>query len=395
MRLCLLPLAVLVAACATDIRTDDPASADSAGGSSGGPPATSATQGNDSGTPGSTSSDPSGTSEGDSSGIGDEGPKLDVGSGGDGPSGFGCAKVDFLFVIDNSGSMADEQQSLAASFPAFMDTIRDEVAAMDYHMMVVSTDGSMIQTSSGGSGSQQVISCSGGNCTCAPTPDCCEDACAMGQDTCFGVPCGGEVAVEGCDVELGAGRRFSSGGSCDLPDEVRFIDQDEPDLETKFLCLADVGTFGSGNEVPIDAMLAAVDAHNTDGGGCNEGFLRDDAVLVVTIITDEEDDHDGFFGSEGDPPQWRDALLAAKGGNETAAVVLALLGDNDQPDGLCTPFDDTGVDGAEASPRLREFAESFGSRGFVGSVCAPSYDTFFAQAVSVVDTACDEFEPEG
>lgn len=390
MRLCLLPLSLALVACSTDIRTDDPVSAATEGGSSNGM-AQATTSG---GTVGATTNDgATGVDEPDTSSETTDGPKFDLAPDSDGPSGFGCAKVDFLFVVDNSGSMADEQQSLAASFPAFMDTIRDEIEAMDYHVMVVSTDGDYIQS---GGGSSQVIACSAGNCTCAPAPGCCEDACEMGHETCFGVPCGSEIAVEGCDVELGAGRRFSSAGSCDLPDEVRFIDESEPDLEEKFLCLADVGTFGSGNEIPIDAMLAAVSGDNASSGGCNEGFLRDDAVLVVTIITDEEDDHEeGFFGSEGDPPQWREDLLAAKGGNETAAVVLALLGDNDQDDGLCTPLDDTGVDGAEPAPRLREFAESFGSRGFVGSVCAPSYDAFFAQAVGVVDTACDEFEPEG
>ncbi|MGH1340634.1 MAG: hypothetical protein ACRBN8_03710 [Nannocystales bacterium] len=333
--------------------------------------------------------------DGDESSGTTGGAKFDLPPGGDGPTGFGCAKVDFLFVVDNSGSMSDEQQTLAASFPAFMETIQSEIAAMDYHLMVVSTDGSMIQ-SSGGSGSQ-VLTCTGGNCTCAPAPDCCVDACALGggQDSCFGVPCGEEIAVEGCDVELGAGRRFSSQGECGLSEEQRFITQAEPDLETRFLCMADVGTFGSGNEVPIDAVLAAIGDHNTGDGGCNDGFLRDDAVLVVTIITDEEDDHDGFFGSEGDPPQWHQAVLDAKGGNETAAVVLGLVGDTDLPDGLCEPLDEGGVDGAEASPRLREFVGAFGSRGFVGSVCAPSYDGFFSDAVSVIDTACDEFEPEG
>lgn len=383
-------------ACSTEIRDEEAPSAEADAGSGDATAAASSGQPPAPSTATATSSPQD--SEGDvSSSETTDGAKFDLPPGGDGPSGFGCAKVDFLFVVDNSGSMFDEQQTLAASFPAFMQTIQSEVSAMDYHLMVVSTDGSMIQTSSGGSGSQQVLTCSGGNCTCAPAPECCEDACALGggQDSCFGVPCGGEIAVEGCDVELGAGRRFSSQGECGLSEDERFITQDEPELEDTFLCMADVGIFGSGNEVPIDAVLAAIGDHNSGSGGCNDGFLRDDAVLVVTIITDEEDDHDGFFGSEGDPPQWHQAVLDAKGGNETAAVVLGLIGDTDTPDGLCEPLDDGGVDGAEASPRLREFVQAFGSRGFVGSVCAPSYDAFFSEAVSVVDTACDEFEPEG
>ena len=55
-------------------------------------------------------------------------------------------------------------------------------------------------------------------------------------------------------------------------------------------------------------------------GGCNEGFLRDDAILVVTFITDEED-----TGSAGNPDSWKQTLVDAKGGNEEAIVVLGLV----------------------------------------------------------------------
>lgn len=47
-------------------------------------------------------------------------------------------EVDVLFVVDNSGSMVDEQQRLADNFPRFMDYFVD--AGVDYHIGVVSTD---------------------------------------------------------------------------------------------------------------------------------------------------------------------------------------------------------------------------------------------------------------
>jgi len=81
--------------------------------------------------------------DGDPSGTG---PKLDVAAADDGASPTGCEKVDFLFVVDNSGSMFDEQQKLAASFPAFISTIESTLAAQDYHVMVVDTDGFMNAT---------------------------------------------------------------------------------------------------------------------------------------------------------------------------------------------------------------------------------------------------------
>ena len=46
---------------------------------------------------------------------------------------------------------------------------------------------------------------------------------------------------------------------------------------------------GDGSERPMEAMIAAVSTLNVPGQ-CNEGFLRKDALLVVTFITDEEED---------------------------------------------------------------------------------------------------------
>lgn len=48
------------------------------------------------------------------------------------------AKVDILWVIDNSGSMAAEQEKLADRFESFFDAL--VVAGVDYHIGVVTTD---------------------------------------------------------------------------------------------------------------------------------------------------------------------------------------------------------------------------------------------------------------
>ncbi|MCH9688236.1 MAG: hypothetical protein K0V04_42790 [Deltaproteobacteria bacterium] len=102
---------------------------------------------------------------------------------------------------------------------------------------------------------------------------------------------------------------------------------------------------------------------------------------MVTFITDEDD-----IASPGSPDTWKQALIDAKGGNEEAVVVLGLLGDNTRADAVCND------ELAEDSPRLREFAESF-IHGSWGSVCTPSYNDFFEQAVSVIDVSCDAFDP--
>ncbi|MEM6992554.1 MAG: hypothetical protein AAF721_18725, partial [Myxococcota bacterium] len=115
---------------------------------------------------------------------------------------------------------------------------------------------------------------------------------------------------------------------------------------------------------------------------CNDGFLRDDALLVITFLTDEEDDVE----SPGDPVTWKAAVLDAKGGNEDAVVVLGLLGDTGVAGGVC------GF--AEDAPRLRTFAESF-TFGDWGSICSPSYAAFFDAAVEQIDVACEMLGPRG
>ena len=105
----------------------------------------------------------------------------------------------------------------------------------------------------------------------------------------------------------------------------------QTDLDGTFDCVSNMGATGNSNERPMEAMLEAL-GPQTQQSGCNPGFLREDAILVVTLISDEEE-----TGSPGNPASWRDDLLALKGGNETAVVVLALSGDAETPGLECTP----------------------------------------------------------
>jgi len=302
----------------------------------------------------------------DNDGGGDGAPKFDTpnGSAGEVPEPtYGCAKVDFVFVIDSSGSMVDEQDNLLASFPGFISAIEGALMNDDFHIMVV-------------------------------------DA--------------GPVLGFGCEAALGAGQiRSAAGQDCGLGGK-RYATKDTPDLVSAFSCMASRGYEGSPNEVTMDALIHSVTVEN-GAGACNEGFLRDDALLVATVITDEEDDAldgiigdppldgscvpaDSDFNSLGSPDTWRQALVDAKGGDPEAVVMLGLFGDCDVG-GSCpgmthNPGAVQEFTGAEPAPRLRAFANSF-TYGSVGPVCAVDYSPFFAEAVSVIDTACDNFEPPG
>ena len=69
-----------------------------------------------------------GTSDGSAESAADGDVIYDVGDGATaegGVNGPGCQKADFLFIVDNSGSMQDEQNNLIASFPGFISTIQD------------------------------------------------------------------------------------------------------------------------------------------------------------------------------------------------------------------------------------------------------------------------------
>ncbi|MCH9684742.1 MAG: hypothetical protein K0V04_25120 [Deltaproteobacteria bacterium] len=281
-----------------------------------------------------------------------EEPKLDVAP----PEVPGCRKIDFLFVIDDSDSMADEQQLLIDGFPGFIEGIRETIEAFDFHVMVV------------GTGAQ-------------------------------------DMSFDPCENRLGTGRvRSAQGEDCGLLTDFlngqRYLDETHDDLEGAFSCIADVGSDGNGDEKIVWSLANALTEH--DGADeCNEGFLRDDALLVVTIITDEEDDPDdgpptGDFddNSPGDPASWTEGLTETVYGDAEAVVLLALLSDSDLDDGLCEPYEYPEGDGAEPAPRIREFVESFPD-GSWASVCQPDYASFFNAAIADIDAACGGFQPPG
>lgn len=346
-----LPLAVVVAGCQRGTQ-DGPAWGDTTDATS-----DDATSGSG---PGATAG-PDETDGADGADGADTGPRFDVANPDGGsvdPDGTdGCQKIDFLFVVDNSVSMIDEQEALVQSFPGFISGIEDTAQAHDFHIMAVDTD------AGGGDGGQ----------SCIPDPGCCDSYCATHPgSSCNGKQCPG--ATDPCDVTLGAGRTISGvdGTSCGLPPDRRFIVDGDPDVDDMFSCAAGVGNKGDDNERPMEALGRAV-VTEAGAGGCNEGFVRDDAILVVTILTDERGDEEYIAGL-------KDELVTAKGGNEEAIVVLAMTGH----DGC----------GYSSGEQIQAFAESF-PFGQWGSICENDYAPFFVDAISVIDAACDIFTPEG
>ena len=319
-------------------------------------------------------SDPSTTADGTSTAplaSTGEGPKFDLGDSPDvgnttGALETGCTKVDFLFVIDNSTSMEDNQAALIASFPGFIASIKTALGDVtDYHVMVIDTD-------------------EDGRCAqpCDPNdpdyePFCAEKkyhACTAQLDECH--------ATRGAGVVHPVGS-FASNKECTITGGRRYMTAEEPDLLAPFSCVAKVGTAGAPAERPMNSMQAALAPGLNGPGGCNEGFLRPDAILVVTFLSD-----DGNYADKGDPAEWKASVVAAKNGDEDAAVIAGLIL---HPEQGCTNNQNDGT----LSSHWQAFIDLWGPHGISGSICEPDYAPFFAEAVAAIDQTCKNFNPPG
>jgi hypothetical protein len=241
--------------------------------------------------------------------------------------------------------MADEQANLIASFPGFMDAITEVIEIDSYHIMAIDSDARY-----------------------------------------------GFEQKQNCDSQLGAGLVGQNEGPlCDIVGGNRYLIMDQPDLNESFACIANAGVDGNGYEKLMEAQGLAVNQLEAPGE-CNDGFIRNNAILVTTFITDEDEEctDPGEDCSSGDPAAWKETLVSVKNGNQRAIVVLGVFGDNDLADGICTDYDTAG-DGAEPAPLLRQYLELWDEdRVQYCSVCLPDYTECFLKAVEIIDNTCDD-----
>ena len=155
--------------------------------------------------------------------------------------------VDIVFVIDDSGSMMEEQANLARNFPLFMDELAGLQGA-DFQIASVSTDlGAGTGTANQGCnvpGGDRGVFCS-----------------IRGNDFC---------ARCGVDVTRG---RFLRTVNPNYAGNIRSV----------FSCMSTFGTGGCGYEHSVGALRNSLLAPE------NAGFLREDAYLAFILITDEDD----------------------------------------------------------------------------------------------------------
>lgn len=314
----------------------------------------------------SSSGEAAGSGEGTSTG----GTALDMGSMPDfGPAKpEGCkGKIDLLFLISRDGTMQHEQAAVVKSVPGFFDVIDSTFADFDYHIMVANPDGDW------------------GGWYCE-LPEVCGkfgDCGPYGGD----YMCGDWMKLTPCEEVVGAGVLFNAGGGavghpCDL-DGLRYITSEQDDVFDKLQCITKVGV--NGDEPRFgDAIIAAMSDEMNGPGGCNEGFLRDDALLFIAIIADGDDQDD----SKSKPPVWYDAVVAAKGRADSVVVLGVIPQPLADPDNPCSPYDPD-----PTNNEISIFGNMF-PYYTEGDTCAPDYAPIFKAAAEKVALACEQFIPQ-
>jgi hypothetical protein len=233
-------------------------------------------------------------------GEGDEtGQKLDVGGADTGTIGCGegigqCSDLlDLLFVIDNSGSMGEEQENLARNMPKLVRALEDlrdpqgQPVAANVHIMVTTTDS--------------------GNVLCAPyykpgrsaeegapISDSCTDR--LGRFTSVGLPPvnAEDACTSVCPVPLAPDGSFISfaGSTSNVPDvppaDIDGDGLDDSAVAQTLSCVGPQGIDGCGYESPLESMMQALDPNAAWNRGTNP-FRRPGSLLAVAIITDEAD----------------------------------------------------------------------------------------------------------
>lgn len=298
-----------------------------------------------------------------------EGPidPMDPGGGGGGGGGNefvdaapaeACDKMDILFVIDNSGSMREEQDNLIANFPAFAAVVdnylTDSGAPLDYRIAVTTAGRDVSYTLT------------------APPPFGSLPFTESGDNGVFRQDCGMTR---------------------------RWIEKGDTDVAGTFSCVANVGTGGPGAEMPLLGLEWSLNRRVADG--TNDGFVREDALLATVMITDQDDcsREDDGFEIDGTAPScydpsdsniisldyYLDFLDGLKGGRgRWATAVIAGTG----PGSCMSSFGQ-----AAEAVRMIDFVDRVGTNAVLSSVCDGDLAAALDDALDTFEAACNAFPP--
>lgn len=202
--------------------------------------------------------------------------------------------IDILLVMDNSGSMGEEQGTLAANIQSLVEVL--DAAGADWRLGVTTTDngnpwcdgtqpegGKLVATSCRSRTQDFVFQ---GAMMTDATQEACLDHCPE----------------EWANIALGNGVPWieSAGGTTNLPAGLSPVQAMQ--------CMLPQGINGCGFEQPLESLHKAIQRSATEGEA-SFGFLRPDASLGILIVTDEADcsnntDHETIFLPDGNRVFW-------------------------------------------------------------------------------------------
>jgi hypothetical protein len=275
---------------------------------------------------------PTGGTPGTSGGTAQEGPNGFGGSnstGSDaGRSSGECSKMDLVFVVDNSESMEEEQGSLKANFPKFINVIQNYKTK-------------------------------------------------AGRELDF------RIAVTSTDAANDKGR-FRTVGGIARP----WLERSDANIVSVFGERAAIGITGSFDEQPLETLKLSLTDRITDKS--NGTFLREDALLAVVILTDEDVAGLGPDVKLGLPPVFIpakepaayiadiDALKAGKRERWASAVIAGPA----QPAPTCKAVEAT---------KLEDFTAKTGKNAIFSSICDTDLSGALERAVETFSAACKDF----
>lgn len=303
------------------------------------------------------------------------------------PNGYNCeqldsgtegGKVDFLWVIDNSNSMEDEQANVAATAEKFLETLA--TSQVDWRLAVTTTEAYMLDS------------------TLAAT----EPFAEFRNDAVNGGTWPGGID-ELINLETGLRGEGWLAKPADPNDTTALAE-----ISTKFSdyvtrdqdCPNDANVCGWGNERALTTGLFVLDTTASTSVAGHE--LRSDAKPVVVIVSDEED-NEYKIETDDQPLNGLDTIIG-DGAERTAlntrfiddynsrdAVIAAIVGDVGTANGgLCEPLNKTTGTGAEYGQAFVDVAT--GTNGVFGNICNPDLERTIIEIINLGIRAASQYQ---
>lgn len=219
--------------------------------------------------------------------------------------------VDVLFVIDNSGSMGEEQAILAQNFGSFITVLEQEGVEANYRIGVTTSDNGNDWCNGTGpeAGKLVLSSCKTRisdflfNNGMVDVQDlACNDICTLTEAELEITP----TTTDLDSTEVARPWLENIEGKKNIPASTSTVDA--------FRCFGPQGINGCGFESQLESMYLSLKRAD-DAKEKEYGFLRAQAILAIVHVTDEEDcsynkNYSEIFSQDGNKVFWSDPAAA-------------------------------------------------------------------------------------